>query len=106
MKTINNTEPMPMIPQGCNGEWVWNGFEITNTFRDSVSNELCQRKGKWMWIPQVDDSKNAWMEHATAQEISEHFKPKANETMGDVLNSLILGVAVATVIAIAVFLIL
>ena len=65
---------MPMIPQGCKGEWKWNGWEITNTFRDSVSDELCQRKGKWMWIPQVDDSQNAWMEHATPQEISEHFK--------------------------------
>jgi hypothetical protein len=99
MKTINNTEPIPMIPQGCNGEWVWNGFEITSTFRDSASNELTQRKGKWMWIPQVDDSQNAWMEHATMQEISEHFKPKASDKIN-------LAIAATIAIIIATLLIL
>lgn len=102
MKTIFNTDPMPMIPQGCKGEWIWNGFEITSTFRDSISEELCQRKGKWMWLPQIDDSENAWMANATPQEISEHFKPKAN----DALKALALGIAVASAIAIAILLIL
>ena len=98
MKTINNTEPMPMIPQGCNGEWIWNGFEITSMGTD-VSGERFQRKGKWMWTPQVDDSQNAWMEHATPQEISEHFKPKANE-------KITLGIAVTIAIVIAILLVL
>ena len=99
MKTINNTEPMPMIPQGCKGKWIWNGFEITSTGRDSVSGELFQRKGKWMWLPRVDDSKNAWMEHATPQEISRHFKPKANELT--IANAIVLTlvVAIGTIIA-------
>ena len=78
MKTINNTEPMPMIPQGCKGEWKWNGFEITSTSRDSVNGELFQRKGKWMWLPQVDDSKNAWMANASISEINSHYKGEAD----------------------------
>ena len=90
---------MPMIPQGCNGEWIWNGFEITSTARDSVTGEVFQRKGKWMWLPQVDDSQNAWMEHASITEINEHFKPKA----GDKIN---LAIAATIAIIIATLLIL
>ena len=89
---------MPLTPQGANGEWVWNGFEITSTGVDT-SGEQFQRKGKWMWLPQVDDSKNAWMEHATPQEISKHFKPKANELT--ITNAIIITliVAISTIIA-------
>ena len=102
MKTIFNTDPMPMIPQGCKGEWIWNGYEITSTFRNSISDELCQRKGKWMWMPQVDDSQNAWMEHASITEINEYYKPKTSDT----LKAFTLGIVVATAIAIAILLIL
>ena len=99
MKTINNTEPMPLTPQGANGEWVWNGFEITSTGVDT-SGEQFQRKGKWMWLPKVDDSKNAWMANATPQEISEHFKPKDNTS--DIATAIIFGAFVITAIVLAI----
>lgn len=85
---------MPMIPQGSEGEWLWNGFEITSTGIDA-NGEQFQRKGKWMWLPKVDDSKNAWMANATPQEISEHFKPKDN--VSTISNTIILTLIVAIV---------
>jgi hypothetical protein len=100
MKTINNTEPIPMIPQGCKGEWKWNGWEITSTGRDSVTGEVTQRKGKWMWLPKVDDSQNAWMAHATPQEISKHFKPKDNTS--NIATAIIFGALAITVTVIAI----
>tara|TARA_Y100000310_G_scaffold298862_1_gene333196 strand:- start:843 stop:1121 length:279 start_codon:yes stop_codon:yes gene_type:complete len=83
-----------MTPQGCKGEWKWNGFEITSTGTDT-DGEQFQRKGKWMWLPKVDDSKNAWMANATPQEISEYFKPKDNTLT--ISNTIILTLIVAIV---------
>ena len=90
---------MPMIPQGSEGEWLWNGFEITSTGIDA-NGEQFQRKGKWMWLPKVDDSQNAWMEHATPQEISEHFKPKDNTS--NIATAIIFGALAITITVIAI----
>ena len=98
MKTINNTEPMPMTPEGCEGDWVWNGFEITSTARDSVTNELFQRKGQWQWV--ANDTQNAWMADASVKEINEFYKPQSKERIGEVLNKAILALAIGVGIAV------
>ena len=94
-----------MTPQGSKGEWKWNGWEITSMGTDT-SGEPFQRKGKWMWLPSVDDSQNTWMAAASVKEINEFYKPQANERVGEVLNKLILVFTVVVGIAVITMLIL
>ncbi len=48
METINNTEPMPSVPQGANGQWVWDGY--TTARHRSVDGQEWLLKGAWRWV--------------------------------------------------------
>ena len=103
MKTINNTAPMPITPQGCNGEWIWNGYEITSQGID-IDGEPFQRKGQWQWVASITSADNAWMANASAQEIASFYKPKSKREEEQISN--IAACVIFVIVAIAAFLIL
>ena len=73
MDIINNTEPMPHLPQGANGKWVWDGH--TTARQRSVDGQEWLLKGAWRWV-QAQKKAQAPLAAASVSQIVEFHRPK------------------------------
>lgn len=95
MKTIDNIDPIPMVPQGAQGVWEWDGRVITGAGVDPKTNEPFQRRGMWRWV-QAQRVEQQAVANATIAEIAEHYKPTQfeSERIGRIINSVIVVTAI------------
>jgi hypothetical protein len=80
---INNTEPMPSIPQGASGRWEWDGHAIIEKGLNPSGQDWV-KKGKWQWIEEkVAEDKT--LKSASVEQIVTHYKPiqRSLKTRGD-----------------------
>ena len=97
METINNTEPMPITPQGAKGHWRWDGH--TTSKHRSVDGSEWLLKGAWRWV-QEQKKVQAPQAKQPITMITKQFKPTPSESVKieKVFNNLF--VVCGTVIAI------
>ena len=75
---VNNTEPMPIIPQGANGKWVWNGH--TTARHRSVDGQEWLLKGAWRWVQEQRRVQAPQAKQPIAV-IANQFKPTTKDTI-------------------------
>ena len=73
MRTIQNNELEPSIPQGADGNWGWNSDIITSAGVDS-NGEPFQRKGMWVWLAK-QERRQASLRKATVRQVVAAHKP-------------------------------
>ena len=79
METINNTEPMPHVPQGANGHWRWDGH-TTARYRNIDGSEWLL-KGAWRWVQEQQQVQKASQAPVPVAMIAKQLKPTVNETI-------------------------
>jgi hypothetical protein len=75
---VNNTEPMPIVPQGANGKWEWNGR--TTARHRSVDGKEWFLKGAWRWVQEERQAQAPLAKQPVAM-IAKQFKPTPRDTM-------------------------
>ena len=78
METINNTEPMPHVPQGANGQWIWDGH--TTARHRSVDGQEWLLKGAWRWV-QEQKQVQAPLAKQPVDVIAKQFKPTPKQSL-------------------------
>jgi len=73
MRTIQNNELEPNIPQGADGNWGWNSDIITSAGVDS-NGEPFQRKGMWVWLAK-QERLQAPLRKATVRQVVAAHRP-------------------------------
>ena len=73
MRTIQNNELEPSIPQGADGNWGWNSDIITSAGVDS-NGEPFQRKGRWVWRAK-QERRQAPLRKATVRQVVAAHRP-------------------------------
>ena len=73
MRTIQNNELEPSIPQGADGNWAWNSDIITSAGVDS-NGEPFQRKGMWVWLAK-QKRRQAPLRKATVRQVVAAHRP-------------------------------
>ena len=75
---VNNTESMPIVPQGVNGKWVWNGH--TTARHRSVDGKEWLLKGAWRWVQEQGQVQAPQAKQSIAV-IANQFKPTPKDTI-------------------------